>query len=326
MSKTKVAVIGAGALANAMHYPSLAGLDDVQLVGIFDLFPDKLAATAQRFGIDSTFSDYRQMLDKTAPDAVYALMPPHHIFDVAMDVLQAGHNLFIEKPPGLTTHQTMAMARLAEQKQLITGVGFQRRYHPLLHYCYEKVRDKGQPHQVAASFMKLQDNSDPHPYYRGVVDILTCDAIHALDSVRYYCGLSPVKSVSSVIRKLDSWYDTSFNALIHFENDAVGIFQSNWRCGGRFFNLELHAIGASAYVNIDGRAEIWMDGEPKPAIATDYLTHTGAVEADHYQHQGFQAQARGFIDAVKSGAPPHNNFADAVKTMELVEQVYACKQ
>lgn len=326
MNKTKVAVIGAGSLANTMHYPSLAGLDDVELVGICDLFPDKLAATAERFGIAETFSDYRKMLDKTSPDAVYALMPPHHIFDVAMDVLQAGHNLFIEKPPGLTTHQTAAMARLAEQKQLVTAAGFQRRYHPLLHYCYDKVCEKGQPHQVAASFMKLQDNSDPHGYYRGAIDILTSDAIHALDSVRYFCGLSPVKSVSSVIRKLDSWYNTSFNALIHFENDAVGIFQSNWRCGGRFFNLELHTIGASAYAGIDSRAEIWIDGDSKPAITTDYLTHTGAAEADQYLHQGFQAQARSFIDAVQTGTPPHNNFSDAVKTMELVEQVYASAQ
>lgn len=326
MSKTRVALIGAGGMANAVHYPSLASMDDVELVGLCDLMPDKLAETAQRFNVNETFSNYRGMLDKTSPDAVYALMPPYHLFDVAMDVLQAGHHLFIEKPPGLTTHQTVAMARMAEQKQLVTAVGFQRRYHPLLERCYDAVREKGEPHQITVSFLKNQEPGDPHPYYRGAIDILTCDAIHAVDSLRYYAGLSPVKKISSVVRKLDCWYDSSFTSLVHFENDAVGVLQANWRCGTRFFLLEMHTAGASSYASIDGRAEIWSDNGAEPDVSTDYLSHMGAAEEDQHIHQGFQAQARAFIDAVQAGKPPHNNLSDAVKTMELIDQIYASAQ
>ena len=90
-------------MANRVHYPSLASFDDVELVGLCDLDGEKLAATAEKFEIENTFGDYKEMIERTKPDAVYALMPPHVLFDVAMDVMQAGCHLFIEKPPGITT-------------------------------------------------------------------------------------------------------------------------------------------------------------------------------------------------------------------------------
>ena len=62
MEKVRVALIGAGAMANAVHYPSLASFDDVELVGLCDLDPQKLAQTAAKFNISDTFSDYRRML------------------------------------------------------------------------------------------------------------------------------------------------------------------------------------------------------------------------------------------------------------------------
>ena len=80
MDKIKIALIGAGGMANGVHYPSLAAFDDVKLVGLCDLVPSKLQETAERFQIAKTFADYKQMLETTSPDAVYVLMPPQHLF------------------------------------------------------------------------------------------------------------------------------------------------------------------------------------------------------------------------------------------------------
>lgn len=321
MNKTRVALIGAGGLAGIMHHPSLATFDDVTLVAVCDLDAARAEATAERYGIAETFMSYRKMLDTVEVDAVYAIMPPMHVFPVAMDVLEAGYALFIEKPPGMTTHQTRAMARRAEQKKLVTGVGFQRRYHPLLHHCYEKVCEKGAPHQVTAAFLKQMPVSETHPYYDGAIDILTCDVVHAVDAVRYYAGLSPVRTVSAVVRQLDCWFDVSFNALVHFENDAVGIMESNFRTGRRHFTFSCHATGASALARIDGLGEVWWDGGDDPVVSTDYQAAAGSGE--ERVHQGFTAQARAFIDAVQAGVPPHNNLSDAVATMDLVDRIYA---
>ncbi len=318
MKKVRVALIGAGAMANAMHYPSLASFDDVELVGLCDLDPQKLKQTAARFKIGRAFSDYRQMLAETEPQAVYVLMPPHILFEVAMDVLERGHHLFIEKPPGITTFQTDSMARLAASQNLITGVGFQRRYHPMLHACWEAVQEKGEIHQVVASFYKNQPPQAVHPYYRGAIDILHCDAIHVVDALRYYSGLAEVKGVTSEVRTLDCWYAVSFSALVYFANGAVGTLLANWRTGKRALKFEFHAYDASAFADADGQAEVWKDSQ------LDFRTTCTEYANSSQPHivQGFLAENRAFIEAIKTGQPLHNSLQDAVKTMQLADMIY----
>lgn len=321
MGKLKIALIGAGNMANLVHYPSLTSFDDVDIVGLCDVDAERLAATSAKFGIARTFHDYRQMLDDTAPDAVYALMPPQVLFDVAAEILTRGKHLFIEKPPGVTTFQTQSLARLAKDSGVISAVGFQRRYHPLANRCWDKVKASGAVHQVVACFYKNVPPTDAHPYFRGAIDILRCDAIHAVDSLRYYCGLADVRSVASDVRRLDCWYDCSFNALVTFDNGATGVLMANWRTGRRFLKFEFHAPGASAYIDADGPGTVWTDNQDEPCLST---THTEVAGSDEmYLAQGFCAENRAFIDAVKEGRELHNNLADAVKTMDLVDQIYA---
>jgi predicted dehydrogenase len=54
MDKIKVALIGAGAMANSVHYPSLVEFLDVEIVGLCDVVEDKLRATAPKFKIKNS--------------------------------------------------------------------------------------------------------------------------------------------------------------------------------------------------------------------------------------------------------------------------------
>ncbi|MAE66513.1 MAG: hypothetical protein CMJ18_19770 [Phycisphaeraceae bacterium] len=319
MNHVNVAFIGAGGLANAMHYPSLASFEDVEIVGICDLDETRRTETAKKFSVDRTFADYREMLEQTRPDAVYALMPPYHLFDIAMNVIEGGFPVFVEKPPAVTTDQARALGRRAEQMNVVTGVGFQRRYQPMMRRCYERTTQDGPVHQVVGSFYKHQEPADPHPYYRGAIDILRCDAIHVVDAVRYFCGSAPVRSVASEVRNLDAHYPVTFNALVHFENDAVGVMLLNWRSGRRFLNLEFHAKGACGFASIDGSASVWEKGDEEPVLQEQFNQESD----EEYINQGFLAENRAFIDAVKSGEPPHNSISDAVISMDLADRIYA---
>ena len=63
-----------------------------------------------------------------------------------------------------------------------------------------------------------------------------------------------------------------------------------------------------------------MDNGSDPALST---THTEAAGSDdQHMHQGFCAENRAFIDAVKSGQPLHNSLQDSVKTMQLADMIY----
>jgi len=303
-------------MANAVHYPSLAEIPEVELVALSDLVPEKLAKTAARFGIPHTFRDYREMLAEVECDAVYLLMPPHHLFDLAIACLRAKKHLFIEKPPGVTYEQARMLAWEAEKNGVIGMCGFNRRYIPLHTRVRAMVEGYGPIHQCVATFYKRMLAGPA--YYDGAIDVLSCDAVHAVDMLRWMGG-EPVHVVGDVARQANA-FDDRFNALIRFESGGAGVLLANWAVGGRLHQFEMHAPGISAFVNPDDRAVILRDGKSDPEIITTREA-AGSEEFRHYY--GFAAEARHFVECIQNGRAPSSALADAAKTMRLVNQIYA---
>ena len=315
MKKVNIALIGAGGMANSVHYPSLAECADVNLVGLCDLVESKLDATAERFQIEQTFVDYRKMLEKTGPDAVYILMPPQHLFPIVIHCLSQKHHVFIEKPPGITLHQTKEMALAAEKHNCKTMVGFNRRFIPLMQKVKAIVEENGPIIQCMSTFHKNAPNA---LYYDGVIDVLTCDTIHAVDALRWLGG-GEVQAVASDINTFYSERENSFNALVRFTNGASGYLCTNWAVGGRIHTFEMHARGISAYINPDagGRAVLHTQ-EGITEITTEDAANSDAT----YKTYGFYGESLHFVDCIQQDKQPLTCFADAVKTMELVEAIY----
>jgi len=316
MRTVRVALIGAGGMANAVHYPSLAKFDDVEMVGLCDLVQDKLHATADKFGIEKRYTDYRRMIAETAPEAVYILMPPHHLFDLAVYALEAKLHLFIEKPPGVTAEQTRQMALAAEKSGVLAMVGLNRRYIPLLVKCKEMVRERGDMLHCVATFYK---HHFAGPYYKGAVDILTCDCIHAVDTLRWMADGEVAEVVGDVRTLCDETYANAFNALVRFDNDCSGVLLGNWCVGKRVHTFEMHAKGISAFVDCNSVAHIYGDNQEEGTVL-DAKEVAGSDENRVFY--GFEAQSRHFIDCIESGTEPSSSMADAVKTMELVQAIY----
>lgn len=139
MNKVRVAMIGAGGMANRVHYPSLASFDDVDMAAVCDLDSARLQTTSDQYGISKRYTDYRQMVEEIAPDAVYVVGPPHIMYDIWTWCLREGLNLCIEKPMGITLHQAISLAHLADQKNCITQVSFQRRTSPMVVHLYNEA-------------------------------------------------------------------------------------------------------------------------------------------------------------------------------------------
>ena len=331
--KIRVAMVGAGGMANYVHYPSLAAFPDVKMVAVCDLDAERLNTTADRYQIEGRFHDYREMIEKTNPDAVYIVMPPHQLYDITVHCLREVHAVFIEKPPGVTADQTRNLAWHAQKHGALTMVAFNRRFIPLLREVRRRVEARGPIIMCRATFLKNTAGVEEHPYYGGATDILTCDAVHAVDMLRWMGG--EVEALASDIRALYAPYPNSFLALMRFVDGAVGTLEANWVVGKRVHTFEMHARGISGFADPNTRAVIYADATLRSSRASslrstsnkdegETLTAAAAAGSDDFRvYYGFEAENRHFIDCVKSGRQPETNFDDAVKTMELVSRIYA---
>ncbi|HEV2473510.1 MAG TPA: Gfo/Idh/MocA family oxidoreductase [Chthonomonadales bacterium] len=310
----KVALIGAGGMANSVHYPSLASFPDVSLEAICDLDETRLRETADRFHIARTFRNYEEMLDAVDADAVYAIGQPHLMYDVWLGCLGRGCNLFIEKPPGITLHQTRALAYLAEKNGSLTQVGFQRRCCPLLVNLRDECLKRGPIVHAVCQFYKCQ----PEPFL-GARDHMMDDGVHAIDTLRWICG-GEIISIQSVTRAVNT-PDTNFlTAAIQFNNGATAILMNSWTSGRRVFRVEMHSHEICAEADPETVGHLYADGD---VAGVEFDTRTVARSDDLHVFGGFQAKSREFIDCIHEGRLPGSNLADAVKTMEAAETILA---
>jgi predicted dehydrogenase len=105
-------LIGAGQIAR-QHLACLEGLTGVEVVGICDLSPVVAECAAERHGVAAWFTDHRAMLRETRPDVVHVTTPPTSHFRLALDALDAGAHVILEKPATATFDELESLSRRA---------------------------------------------------------------------------------------------------------------------------------------------------------------------------------------------------------------------
>jgi virulence factor len=314
MDRVRVAMIGAGSMANQVHYPSLASFDDVEFAGICDLDAQRLQTTADKYGIERRYSDYQKMIEEVAPDAVYAIGHPNILYDIWIWCLQRGLNLYIEKPMGMTRHEAQILAWTAEKHRCITQVSFQRRSCPMVVRLREECLRRGPITHAVCEFYKCS----PQPYLQAR-DHMMDDGVHAIDTLRWMCG-GEVAEVKSFTRRVGVPDINFIAAMLRFDNGATGMLLNSWTSGRRIFRVQMHAPGVCAEAEHEGKGRLYADGDTQ---GVEYDTRVVAGSDDLFVFGGFQAKNREFIDAVKEKRLPGSHFGDALKTMEVAEMILA---
>ena len=116
---------------------------DVELV----ICGDNVAARRQQavdgFGFGAAVEDWQSVIDHDAVDVVYVTAPNMLHEPVAVAAAEAGKAVFCEKPVGGTPDQTVRVAAAAQRAGVITGVGYNYRWAPLVRHAKHLI-DSGQ--------------------------------------------------------------------------------------------------------------------------------------------------------------------------------------
>jgi virulence factor len=329
----RVAVIGAGGIARNMHLPSLAEMDDVEVVAVCDILEGRAREMADKYAIARVYTLYREMLAREEFDAAFVLVEPGNLYHVAWHCLDAGRHVFMEKPPGVTCYQAESLAREADEAGRTLQVGFNRRHIPLVRHVKQIVEEAAPINQVEGCFFKCGSGA----FDRGSVSAFLSDTIHAVDLVRWLAGGEPVVA-ATVIGTSDEPVATSWNSVCRFDNGVTGVVRGNYRTGARVHQFQIHAPGLSAYLNL-GFGEGGCDavllshaGGVQYSLAARGTGDRRRIEIDGnrlaggdemYKSYGFFQEDRHFLDCLRDGTRPETDIHDAVKSMKLAEMILA---
>jgi predicted dehydrogenase len=143
-----VGVIGFGWLGQAhsrsmLRIPTLfpkRGFDP-ELVACADTAPERIDDAVRSFGFERGTADWRHVLDDPRVDVVVIAAPNMLHVELVEAAAAAGKHVFCEKPVGGTPEQTVRAEKAARDAGVITGVGYNYRWAPLVQYARQLIAD-----------------------------------------------------------------------------------------------------------------------------------------------------------------------------------------
>ena len=222
MAKSKVGLIGAGAIGRA-HLVGAAGAEGVEIVGVADPNPAS-EDLATEFRVP-WFNDHRALLDKVEPDGLIIATPNVLHVPMALECIELGKPVLVEKPITDTVEQGFALANAALKANIPLLVGHHRRYNPIVRTARDMVRSGQLGRLVSVAVLALF--LKPESYYAqtwrrsaGGGPVLI-NMIHEVDLLRFVCG--EVSSVQSVVSNKVRGYEVEDTAaaLLSFANGAI---------------------------------------------------------------------------------------------------------
>src|SRR4051812_2046230 len=192
---TAGAVIGCGTIS-VVHLGAITGLDGVDLVGVCDTDADRAAEVGEKYGVP-WFTDHAELLATVRPQVVHVCTPHNEHVPVAIDCLEAGVNVLMEKPVAAAVEEAERLIAAADRHPDIkVGVCLQNRYNTSVQAA-RGLLSTGELGRMLGASATLLWHRDPAYYrarpWRGRVresggGVLINQAIHTLDLLQWLLG------------------------------------------------------------------------------------------------------------------------------------------
>lgn len=305
MKIIKAGVIGVGYLGR-FHAQKYQALEDVELVGVADVDPDRARQVAAECGC-AHFSDYKELLDQV--DAVSIAVPTSFHHQVGFDALSAGVDILLEKPMTVTLAEADELIGLAEKNKLILQVGHLERFNPAVLAM--------KPFLTTPVFIESDRISSFKR--RGVdVDVVLDLMIHDIDIILTIID-SPLQTIHTVGAPVVTNTTDIANARLIFENGATAnitvsrVSLTNVR--------KMRVFQPGSYINVDFankkimtlqlEDELLESGMPKHSKEIKSFAGEDALLNEIFH----------FVDHVRSRTRPDVSGVEGRRALEVVMQV-----
>lgn len=332
MSDIRFAIVGCGRIAqrHAEHINN-----NGKLVATCDIVPDKAQQLAATYGAKA-YTDILTMLAEQAENIdVVAICSPNGLHaEHSIAALKAGCHVLCEKPLAINVHDCGEMIKASERANRRLFVVKQNRFNPPVD-AVKKAIEEGRFGEIMSVQLSCFWNRNPDYYHNSWKGTKALDGgtlytqfSHFVDLLYWLIG--DIKEAHAFTGNLDhegiiEFEDTGVVA-VRFHNGALGTinytvnsYQKNMegsltifgtkgtvKIGGQYLN-ELE------YQNIEGYK---IDGLPPGNPANNYGQYQGSMS----NHDKVYANV---VDVLKNGATIATNSFEGLKTVEIIDKIYA---
>lgn len=317
----KTAVIGVGSMGvnHARIYWELPGSE---LVGISDMNETLVNNVAKKYSTRA-YTDYRVMLDEAKPDVVTVAVPTLFHREVALDIIDRGISLLIEKPIAFDLEEGKKIIAAAEAKGVKLMIGHIERFNPAIIALKQQVANG----ELGRIFQMDAHRQGPFPARIADVGVVIDLAVHDLDIMRYVSQQEVVRLYAETEKHIHSKYEDLLTGLVRMSDGAIGTLAINWLTptkirefmvtGERgFFRVDLLAQDLYFFENAVTHSSEWETMQILRGVREGKMTRLVIPKKEP-----LRAEQEAFLDAVQNNTAVPIPGEDGLKALELAKAV-----
>ncbi|MFC4543597.1 Gfo/Idh/MocA family protein [Halosolutus amylolyticus] len=339
-----VGIVGLGGMGH-LHARSVTDLGADVVAGA-DLVAEQRDRFADEFGA-KTYETHENLVVDDAVDAVIVTTPNRFHEPIAVDALEAGRHVLVEKPLAHNLESAERIAATAARSDGVCMVGFHNRHAASMAMFEEQdARGRfGDLTHVEANYVRRRGVPGPGSWFTdpdlagggALLDI----GVHALDLALYALNFPEITEVSGVTRTTfgtreeyadpdgfgDNW---DAEAETYEVDDSVSAFIRT--TDGQTISLEA-AWATNREESMDFRIRGTEGGAQFDIGDTDMrILEAGTIGCDHYADvsltgdpslTGYTQQDEEFLRAIATGATPETNtIEEALTVQRVIDAIY----
>jgi predicted dehydrogenase len=298
-----VALVGAGNLARWAHLPNIKKASGVQLRAVQSSSGARGKSYALRFGANYCATDYEEILRDNEVNAVVIVSRNQHHASQAIAALQAGKNVFVEKPLAITEQECRALADAQRSSGKLLTVGFNRRFAP--YYVQFKKGLTGRSSPVVLN-CRVNSPGISGTYWMADPSIggaILGEACHFVDLMYWLLESEPisVSAYSLPTGKTEPVGENNIAASFLFADGSIG-------------NLTYCTVGSKT--SGGERVEAFAPGI---GVATENFTKlwvnraTTSSKTKYWADKGYKEQMDDFFSSIREGHDAEVTVRDGVR-------------
>jgi len=319
--KVEIAVVGVGGWGKnlARNYYQIP---DASLRYVCDLDEGRLASIQAQFPAENITREFDDLLKDDELEAiVIATTGPSH-YSLCKMALEAGKDVYVEKPFVLETPQAQSLIALAEEKQRLIMVGHLMIYHPVMRKLKNLVQENalGDLYYLYSQRLNLGTIREDE-------NALWNFAPHDISSMVYLVGQDPVEVSARGQSYLQKGIEDVVFLSMSFPGNILANVQVSWLDPHKIRKLTL--VGSNQMAVFDDlepneKLRIYDKGATVNSDYDNFAEYIGLRFGDiHIPHintgEPLRIECNHFLDCVRERRQPDSNGNDGLAVVKVLE-------
>lgn len=322
MNHVNVAIVGLGWVAQVVHIPILDKLPDASVVAVCDTDKARARYVSDKLGIKNVYTDIKQMLHQEDINAVHVCTPTDSHAPVAIECLQAGKDVLVEKPLARTYKEALEIVKAAKENKRKLMVGMNNRFRPdaMILRSFIEAGELGEIFYTKGGWLQRQSNQRTWRTRKEISGggVFIDAGIVMLDMSLWMMGYPDIEKVSAMAYYHETKdVEDSGVVMLRMKNGTTITIEVSWSLNIEDDIFYCNVFGKSGSARLNPlRLNKQMHGN------LVNMTPAKLEKPQSLYKRSYENEIRHFIGAVRGLHPVISTGEEAVQRMRILDAIY----